>query len=303
MKVKSPLTGSFKTKHEKDIPTSLIKKKYLERFNIDVSPYFGSLDKISIFIDEETGYRFYYPLSVAGDDKFYEKLQENDWYYMPWKWEHRKCTELIEPGSRVLEVGCARGDFLNKLQEIKDVQTVGLELNQSAVNVGQQKGLDIIREFVEDHAKKNPDTYDVVCSFQVLEHISEVQSFIKACIGCLKRGGKIIFSVPNNGSFIKYDWEGGLLNMPPHHMGLWDEKAFRSVAPLFDIHLLKVYFEPLQDYHLKWYINILERRFLKNRLLKIVYAKLNLKPQLIKVVESNSQKIHGHSIMAVYTKN
>lgn len=154
-KIKSPLTDSSEVKWEKDIDTDFIKEKYLQKFNIDVAPYFNSIDKISVFVDNNTGYKFYYPYTVSGDDKFYEKLQEFDWYYMPWKWEHQLCAKLVNPGDKVLEVGCAKGDFLQKLKELKEnIDITGLELNESAVNVGKKNDLNIKKEFVEEHAKK-----------------------------------------------------------------------------------------------------------------------------------------------------
>lgn len=302
MKIESPLTGRSNVKHEQDITTSFIKEKYLEKFNIDVSPYFHSIDKVSIFIDQDTDYRFYYPYTVAGNDKFYEDLQEYEWYYMPWKWEHKKCAEMVCSGDKVLEIGCAKGDFLHKLEDLKDVHAVGLELNESAARLGQENGLDIRCEFVEEHAKNFPDTYDVVCSFQVLEHISAVGSFIKANIDCVKKGGKIIFCVPNNEAFTKYDWENDILNMPPHHMGLWNKKAFKKLASLFNIQLLNIYYEPLQPYHHHFYIKVLEKRISRYKLLKQLYNRFKLQRLLGIAIQKSSKIIHGHSIMAVYIK-
>lgn len=50
-----------------------------------------------------------------------------------------------------------------------------------------------------------------------MEHISDVASFIKACILLTKPGGYIILSVPNNDAFVGA--QELPLNMPPHHVG------------------------------------------------------------------------------------
>jgi len=39
---------------------------------------------------------------------------------MPWKWEHQKSTDFISKGMKVLEVGCAEGQFLSRVSKEKD---------------------------------------------------------------------------------------------------------------------------------------------------------------------------------------
>lgn len=302
MKVISPLSGSNNVKHEKDIDTSFIINMYWEKLKIDVSSYFKFIDKVSILIDQDTGYRFYYPFNISGDNIFYGELQKNEWYYMPWKWEHKKCEEFIRSGDKVLEIGCATGDFLIQVKKNKNIQEVGLELNESAAEEGRNKGVNIRCELIEDHARRFSNTYDVICCFQVLEHISKVNSFIKASIDCLKPGGRIIFCVPNNNSFPKHDWENDILNMPPHHMGLWNEKVFKGLSTLFKVKKVKILFEPLQVYHHRFYISVLEKRIFKSKILKKLYLFFRFQAIVRLILKVFSNKIIGHSIMAVYSK-
>ncbi|WKN40717.1 class I SAM-dependent methyltransferase [Tunicatimonas pelagia] len=301
MELKSPITGCDNISWLRDIETSYIEEQYSKKFNIDVSFLFRKIKKISIYRDNDTGYRFYYPFNVSGDSKFYEELQRFEWYYMPWKWEHEKCVELIQDGERVLEIGCANGEFMDVLQQKRNVETTGLELNEVAVAAGRKKGRNILCQAVQDHAEDFVGYYDVVCSFQVLEHIAQVRSFIEANVQCLKKGGKLIFGVPNNDSFAKYDWKNDLLNMPPHHMGLWNRATFEGIADVFNIQLISLIFEPLQSYHLDWYMSILEKRYLTNSLLKKMYYHSRLKRPLKSVIRHNSNNIKGHSILAIFS--
>lgn len=43
--------------------------------NIDVSDFFNSIKKVSIYKCLDTGYRFYYPFNISGDNIFYQKLK------------------------------------------------------------------------------------------------------------------------------------------------------------------------------------------------------------------------------------
>jgi hypothetical protein len=99
--------------------------------------------------------------------------------------------------------------------------------------------------------------------------------------------------VPNHDSFVGLD-KMGILDMPPHHMGLWDEKSLRSLCKIFDIQLNKLYFEPLQSYHVDYYLGIM-RRVIGNE-----YGLHNILEELIRICP---QIIKGHTVLAEYTKN
>jgi hypothetical protein len=90
---------------------------------MDVDRLVGSSGSIQLFRCLDTGLRFFAPARVSGDDEFYGQLQEFDWYYMPWKWEHQQAALHIQKGAKVLEVGCGRGDFLSAIQPLGAIAT------------------------------------------------------------------------------------------------------------------------------------------------------------------------------------
>jgi len=246
---------------EKKIPVSFLTTNYQESLKLDVTTFFKDMSEISLYRCLETGYRFFYPYSLAGDENFYTSLQNFNWYYMPWKWEHEQCAKLIQPGMKILEIGCGRGDFLHKIQTEKGANCVGLELNLTALHQRPSKNLNLRNETVEHHAQTNQETYDIVCSFQVMEHIGEnIYSFIQAQIDCLKKGGKLVISVPNNDSFLGLD-PVNILNFPPHHMGLWNEASLTKLAEIFGLKLITVLYEPLQKYHKNYFSKVIAQHY------------------------------------------
>ena len=137
---------------------------------------------------------------------------------MPWKWEHEITKSYLRDGQSLLEVGCVHGAFLKAINEQVKLETsIGLELNQTTPK--DEKTFKIINENIQAFQKNNYETFDVVCSFQVLEHISEVRLFLDAKVNCLKKGGRLIISVPNNESLLLRG--DPVLNKPPHHVGRW----------------------------------------------------------------------------------
>jgi SAM-dependent methyltransferase len=266
MKLKSPVTLSHNTQEIEQVPVLLIIDQYREAINIDVSRYFEGLNQISIYRCDDTGFRFYYPETIFGDAAFYAALQKRELYYSDWNWEHAQAVKNILPGSKVLEVGCGTGSFIETLNK-KGFSCTGLELNNDAVAVCRQKGLNVLNELIEEHSQKHPAQYDVVCAFQVLEHVYDIHSFITACLACLKPGGKLIFAFPNNNPWYYIYDKYHAMNMPPHHSGLWSKQSFEKLSAYFPVENIRVKAEPLYNRNLFLQIWLKHKRY--NRLLRI----------------------------------
>lgn len=244
MPPENPLTKNSNTSLSDTFLSKDIIRLYKEQLGIDVSPVFAGKEKIYLYKDEETGYRFYYPEGIDGDGKFYEDLQNKlgEDYYHIWKFENQMAFDVINHNDKVLDIGCGIGNFLVRAKE-KANDVVGLELNEHAVNVCREKGLTVFNEMIQEHAKTHENFYNVVCMFQVLEHIYNVKDFLEASLKVLKSGGKLIIGVPNNEPyFLGYD-KYCTLNLPPHHMGLWNKKTFKALAKLYDLKIIETKYD------------------------------------------------------------
>ncbi len=299
--IKSPITGLDNVKCIKSVLTKNIITDYKKVFNIDTEKYFSNTKEIYFYKCLDSGYQFYTPFDTAGDDFFYEKLEKFDWYYMKYKWENFIAEKYIKDGDRVLEVGCARGDFLKRISSKKNVSVEGLELNSAAAKKAEEQGVTAHVEFIEDFSKNNQDKYDVICTFQVLEHISNPKSFIDSCLSALKKGGLLIIGVPNNDSFISKD-ANPLLDMPPHHMGIYHEDTFKKFEKHFPLQLERLEIEPLQKYHVGYYVYILIGQYLtKFGILGKVINKIAF-IIMYPVLRVFSKMIKGHTMVAIYRK-
>jgi len=299
----NPFFANSPVIYHKDISKDFLIKKYLENYDLDIRPLLSSTVKISIYKCLKTGYCFYHPFEITGDSEFYEKLQSNEWYYMPWKWEHQVCLKYIKSNFKILEIGCGRGDFLKKISlQFENIHCFGLELNKSSVYNGER--VCIIDLTIEEFSETNQGVFDIVCSFQVLEHIPAVYDFLNANIKCLKNNGLLVISVPNNNSFIKYDGEN-VLNMPPHHMGLWTAESLLKIGEAFNLELVEIVYEPLQPYHFDWYINVILRYFTgkyPSKILIKVIDLFKLRKGIKHYLEARSNKIKGHSVLIAFRK-
>lgn len=251
--VKSPITRG-RTRKVRTINTNDILESYKKSGLLDVAkPYVSKVKKIEIYECLDTGYRFYYPFSIFGDDKFYEQLQKSKKHYYHMRWEFGPAMNAIHKNDKVLEVGCGHGDFLEIIAK-KTRNTLGLELNKKAIKAATDRGLNVRGETIQSHSKKHAGKYDVVCMFQVLEHIWEVEDFLQASIRALKPGGLLIVGVPNNNPYLFKRDILHALNLPPHHSGLWNKKSLTALEKAMPIKTRSVVTEPLTEYDLYWKI-------------------------------------------------
>lgn len=255
-----PLTGRENVEKVDSIDTKKLIDDWYKSFAIDISKELTGYSKIDLYRCNETGIRFFVPASVAGSENLYEQLQKFDWFYMPWKWEHEVLFSRLKAGEKILEVGCATGSFIEKLCS-EGFDAEGIEFNSAAVAKAQEKKLPVSSVDLVTLANSKPMAYDVVCSFQVLEHVSDPAAFISGCIALLKPKGRLVICVPNNDSFLKYQYN--LLDMPPHHMSQWSVNTFQALEKLYPLRLSYVRYEPLAQYHIDGYIFAHKKRLLE----------------------------------------
>jgi len=303
--VKSPVTGSYNTVLEREIPCSRLIEAYKKELCIDVAKYFSGIDKVSIYRCLDTGYRFYHPAGISGDGAFYQQLEKFPWYYMDWKWEHSIAMEHIKAGSSVLEIGCAKGSFLEKLRKSGSSVT-GLEMNSRAMEECAAKKIDVHPDSIEEFSKNSTKRFDTVCSFQVMEHVHDIQGFIRSSLKSLNPGGTMIISVPNNDSLMIKDNEQ-ILNAPPHHAGLWDMNSLIKLQDYFDIKIKAIHLEPLQEYHLGVFFKMADKKVREKISSKFgAFSPLinRIAPRFTHAaIAAVRESILGHTILIVFKKN
>lgn len=245
------------------IATDLVVENYAKAFNVNVESYFKPGGKMDLIGCEDCGLLSYDPMP-DGDADFYEDLQRLPWYYQDIKPEYHFAKTHVGTHDRVLEIGCGKGVFRSFLADSVDYR--GLEFNQAAIDKAIAQGLNVTADPIQNHAEAHPGEYDVVCHFQVLEHVSDPQGFLQACAKAVKPGGKLIVAVPAEDSFLSI-CEAGWLNMPPHHVSRWKDSTLRhAMETQLGLQIEAIWHEPVADYHQDWYRAILVNYAMKNLL-------------------------------------
>lgn len=315
MVVKCPLCLRSDCTKIDQLDRGTLKKEYIRFLGKEVASLFNNLaTDINFYVCSTCKLYFFYPHFV-GDAKFYEALAKFSWYYLQTKQEYNYVLPYLPKKGKLLEVGCGNGAFAN----FSTAMTyTGLEINEHAAKAGQDVGRNIQISTVPAFARSHKEEFDVVCSFQVLEHIEMIHEFISESLACLKPGGLFIFSIPSNEAFFKFS-HNNLLNMPPHHQSRWDDRTIYYLSELFHIRLISVHHDSLDPLHYSYYLytmlTVWGRKFLtqstkvlNNTLAMQVYSKLALFLARaiafpFKALRLKSEFMPmGHSVTAVFEK-
>lgn len=253
-----PLCSGNDIQFQKTFITEEIQRHWIDQFHIDISSDLD-IEEFGLYLCRSCNFQFFLPTTNVGSSELYSELEKLDWYYMPNKWEHDMAINDLQECSKILEVGCGFGAFVQRLIKEKQVDVEGIELNISAVEKAKEIGIPVNHLDLLELANQRESSYDAVCSFQVLEHVSNPSNFLGACCKLLKPNGKLILGLPNANSFLRY--QENILDLPPHHLSRWSEDTLKALPQFLPIKLLHIKNEPLQDYHIKSYVRTYLRLF------------------------------------------
>jgi SAM-dependent methyltransferase len=295
-----PLCASSNVFLLERIAVATIITAWERNLEIDIRAELQGLQAIELWECHRCKLQYFGPGCVAGSSELYAKLEKFDWYYMEHKWEHDVALQDIRKSDRVLEVGCGIGDFVERLIR-SSINAIGIETNPSAVGTAQKLKRPVYLRDLKDLLKRSVK-FDVICAFQVLEHVCSPANFILQCLDLLEPKGRLLLCVPNSEGFIRFD-QRTLLNHPPHHVTRWSERVFRTLPVFLPLHLGRICYEPLARYHLDWYMALQLERVSKYRFPKNLMQRLTRNLVLPMVLKTGAfQFLRGHSIYVSYQK-
>jgi methionine biosynthesis protein MetW len=98
-------------------------------------------------------------------------------------------ASLVAPRSRVLDLGCGRGDLLEYLQKNKRVEGYGIEIDEKEVIEAIEKGLSVLQGDLNVEARDFADrSFDYVILSQTLQQVYNPEQVIEEMLRIGKKG-------------------------------------------------------------------------------------------------------------------
>jgi cyclopropane fatty-acyl-phospholipid synthase-like methyltransferase len=272
--MRSPLTGNENCTPVFSFTGEELVDLYRWQRGLDVSKEVeGSV--ITLWHDPEPYFCFFDP-PCAGSEDFYRTLTSQT-RYEEGKQEFVFASSHIEEGETLLDIGCGWGHFAT---EAPQAIYKGVELSEVSARRCVERGLDVENKLAAEVARDRPEGFDVVASFQVLEHVEDPGQFFADCLANVRPGGKLILSVPNSDSFMSVR-ENNYLNYPPHHVTWWSQRSLEYLIERHNLELVDLHFDRAQGNHLTMHYGVKihralspERRGIRNGVVDRTILKL-----------------------------
>jgi SAM-dependent methyltransferase len=182
------------------------------------------------------------PRPVAADlGKFYPRnygpyanaIEDEKWIWNGWDRRYgmlkrRRSVERFSPKGKLLEVGCGTGVFLHEMQR-GGWSVVGIEPNEPASAYARSHFSADVRTCTLEEFKPGSTKFDVICLWNVLEHLPAPSQDLRRLCDLLQPGGLLVMSIPNMESLDRKlfgeSWLGWDL---PRHLYLFPKDALEE---------------------------------------------------------------------------
>jgi 2-polyprenyl-3-methyl-5-hydroxy-6-metoxy-1,4-benzoquinol methylase len=137
--------------------------------------------------------------------------------------------EPYRKNNKILDVGCGRGWFLLEAQK-RGWQVYGTEYSKAAINVCKENGIRI-KEGTLDMSFFEDGSFDVITSFEVIEHINNPNEELRHLYKFLRQGGLFYCTTPNFNSVLRYylKTEYNVIDYP-EHLSYFTKSTLNKVA-------------------------------------------------------------------------
>ena len=136
--------------------------------------------------------------------------------------------EAVRKTNRILDVGCGIGYFLD-VAKSRGWEVYGTEYTDSAVTICEDKGITMHAGALNPQ-NYSAESFDVITSFEVIEHINTPNEEVQRIFSLLRKGGYFYVTTPNFNSLLRY-YLGPKYNVIgwPEHLSYYTPKTLTAL--------------------------------------------------------------------------
>lgn len=133
----------------------------------------------------------------------------------------------IKDGSKVLDLGCNDGAFMQLLKEKKKCDVSGVDVSDVALEVAKKRGLNVQKADGESLPFED-ETFDYVTLMEVLSHVHNPQNVLREAKRVLKKNGILLGSAPH-ANLERHIWD----DKRKHHRYYETDQLFSELQKVF----------------------------------------------------------------------
>ena len=136
--------------------------------------------------------------------------------------------EPYRVSNKILDIGCGVGFFLEQAKK-RGWEVYGSEYSDAAIKICRDKGINM-KEGKLDPAQFEGHTFDVITSFEVMEHINNPKEELKHIHALLRSNGLFYLTTPNFNSLLRfYLKEKYNIICYPEHLSYYTKSTLNKV--------------------------------------------------------------------------
>ena len=138
----------------------------------------------------------------------------------------------------ILDMGCGQGDFLVEAKK-RNWKVYGTEYSESAVNLCESRDIIMSKNDLDIDVFPGID-FDIITSFEVIEHINNPQKMMKLVDNKLNAGGLFYCTTPNFNALLRYfEKEDFKMIVYPEHISFYTKKSLKFLGNKYGFKILK----------------------------------------------------------------
>jgi SAM-dependent methyltransferase len=189
---------------------------------------------------------------VPGDSRFYTLAYDQPGRYAAWKWDYQVTYETLQKlvakrDFRLLEIGAGNGTFVQKIAPalIPKENVLCIEYSECGVREINNYGIECLsHDILQLDRVQYRERFDVVCMFQVLEHMSDPDALFECLTHSTGKRAHLFIAVPNAKQREFFDLQGIREDIPPTHIGRWNKRCFETMAARYGWVVIRHEIEP-----------------------------------------------------------
>jgi 2-polyprenyl-3-methyl-5-hydroxy-6-metoxy-1,4-benzoquinol methylase len=165
-------------------------------------------------------------------------------------------SEGLSEGARILDVGCARGDFLAFASE-RGFAVAGVDINPALAAHARDRGFEVHTGDLRDLTLSPAP--DAITMWDVIEHVDDPVGVLSACAAAVRPGGWVLFhtgnarfQIPKARILSRLAPHGGPYLIPQQHLTHWDPSTAEKGLAQAGLTPSRVFFAGTLHYRQEW---------------------------------------------------